>query len=149
MIKNSDNEQLEEICTKLLKSFIQWIEIIDDTEKAIILDSAYNFKISIFERKHETLQSRYFLTTENLEKKESIILLQKWKETFSQLVNSDLDRISKDSFKIWFLSLACSCFPDLVEYGKVLWKKLIEGIEYCEKFSIDDIPFPFNGITMN
>ena len=103
----------------------------------------------MLEQGHETLQKKYFLSSQKLSEEELIILLNQWKETFSQLVNSDLDRVSKDSFKIWFLSLASSTHPSLEEDGRILWTKLIEGLEHCKNFTIEDIPFPLNTITKN
>jgi hypothetical protein len=121
----------------------------DEAEKAIILDSAYQFKLSMLEQDHVTLQKKYFLSSQELSDEELIILLNQWKQTFSQLVNSDLDRVSKDSFKIWFLSLASSTLPALEADGRILWSKLIEGLEHCKNFTIEDIPFPLNTITKN
>ena len=72
-----------------------------------------------------------------------------WKDTFSQLINTKADRVSKDSFKIWFLTIAAYGIPSLTQQGNYLWSKLIEGIEYCEKFSIQDIPYPYNKISKN
>ena len=103
----------------------------------------------MLEQNHETLQKKYFLSSQKLSEEELIILLNQWKETFSQLVNSDLDRVSKDSFKIWFLSLASSTLPSLEADGRILWTKLIEGLEHCKNFTIEDIPFPLNTITKN
>ena len=149
MIENIEKEQLQDICSGLLKGFIEWVDMNDEAEKAIILDSAYQFKLSMLEQGHETLQKKYFLSSQKLSEEELIILLNQWKETFSQLVNSDLDRVSKDSFKIWFLSLASSTLPSLEEDGRILWTKLIEGLEHCKNFTIEDIPFPLNTITKN
>ena len=149
MIENIEKDQLQDICSGLLKGFIEWIDMNNGAEKAIILDSAYQFKLSMLEQGHETLQKKYFLSSQKLSEEELIILLNQWKETFSQLVNSDLDRVSKDSFKIWFLSLASSTLPSLEEDGKILWTKLIEGLEHCKNFTIEDIPFPLNTITKN
>ena len=149
MIENIEKDQLQDICSGLLKGFIEWVDMNDEAEKAIILDSAYQFKLSMLEQDHETLQKKYFLSSQKLSEKELIILLNQWKETFSQLVNSDLDRVSKDSFKIWFLSLASSTLPSLEEDGRILWTKLIEGLEHCKNFTIEDIPFPLNTITKN
>ena len=149
MIENIEKDQLQDICSGLLKGFIEWIDMNDEAEKAIILDSAYQFKLSMLEQGHETLQKKYFLSSQKLSEEELIILLNQWKETFSQLVNSDLDRVSKDSFKIWFLSLASSTLPSLEEDGRILWTKLIEGLEHCKNFTIEDIPFPLNTITKN
>ena len=149
MIENIEKDQLLDICSGLLKGFIEWVDMNDEAEKAIILDSAYQFKLSMLEQGHETLQKKYFLSSQKLSEEELIILLNQWKETFSQLVNSDLDRVSKDSFKIWFLSLASSTLPSLEEDGRILWTKLIEGLEHCKNFTIEDIPFPLNTITKN
>ena len=149
MIENIEKDQLLDICSGLLKGFIEWVDMNDEAEKAIILDSAYQFKLSMLEQGHETLQKKYFLSSQKLSEEELIILLNQWKETFSQLVNSDLDRVSKDSFRIWFLSLASSTLPSLEEDGRILWTKLIEGLEHCKNFTIEDIPFPLNTITKN
>ena len=149
MIENIEKEQLQDICSGLLKGFIEWVDMNDEAEKAIILDSAYQFKLSMLEQDHVTLQKKYFLSSQDLSKEELIILLNQWKQTFSQLVNSDLDRVSKDSFKIWFLSLASSTLPALEADGRILWSKLIEGLEHCKNFTIEDIPFPLNTITKN
>ena len=149
MIENIEKDQLQDICSGLLKGFIEWVDMNDEAEKAIILDSAYQFKLSMLEQGHETLQKKYFLSSQKLSEEELIILLNQWKETFSQLVNSDLDRVSKDSFKIWFLSLASSTLPSLEEDGRILWTKLIEGLEHCKNLTIEDIPFPLNTITKN
>jgi hypothetical protein len=149
MIENIEKDQLLDICSGLLKGFIEWVDMNDEAEKAIILDSAYQFKLSMLEQGHETLQKKYFLSSQKLSEEELIILLNQWKETFSQLVNSDLDRVSKDSFKIWFLSLASSTLPSLEEDGRILWTKLIEGLEHCKNFTIEDIPFSLNTITKN
>ena len=149
MTESIEKDQLENICSSLLRGFIEWIDINDGPEKAIILDSAYQFKLSMLEQGHETLQKKYFLSSQKLSEEELIILLNQWKETFSQLVNSDLDRVSKDSFKIWFLSLASSTLPSLEADGRILWTKLIEGLEHCKNFTIEDIPFPLNTITKN
>ena len=72
------------------------------------------------------------MTPQDLSNQEAFMLLNQWKDTFSNLINSDLDRVSKDSFKIWFLSLACYSIPKLEEEGKILWTKLLEGVEYCK-----------------
>ena len=149
MIKNIEKEQLQDICSGLLKGFIEWVDMNDGAEKAIILDSAYQFNLSMLEQDHVTLQKKYFLSSQELSEEELIILLNQWKQTFSQLVNSDLDRVSKDSFKIWFLSLASSTLPALEADGRILWSKLIEGLEHCKNFTIEDIPFPLNTITKN
>tara|TARA_Y100000768_G_scaffold309253_1_gene243522 strand:+ start:510 stop:959 length:450 start_codon:yes stop_codon:yes gene_type:complete len=149
MIEDTEKDQLENICSSLLKGFIEWIDMNDENEKAIILDSAYQFKLSMLEQDHQTLQKKYFISAKDLTNEELIILLSQWKETFSQLINSDLDRVSKDSFKIWFLSLASSLLPSLENDGRLLWKKLIEGVDHCKNFSIGDIPYPLNTITKN
>jgi hypothetical protein len=111
MIENIEKDQLQDICSGLLKGFIEWVDMNDEAEKAIILDSAYQFKLSMLEQGHETLQKKYFLSSQKLSEEELIILLNQWKETFSQLVNSDLYMVSKSSFKICFLSLASSTLP--------------------------------------
>ena len=48
MNEEIDNEQLHDICSRLLKGFINWIEINDSKEKASILDNAFQFKTPIF-----------------------------------------------------------------------------------------------------
>ena len=149
MTESIEKDQLENICSSLLRGFIEWIDINNGPEKAIILDSAYQFKLSMLEQENETLQKKYFLSSQDLSREELIILLGQWKETFTQLINSDLDRVSKDSFKIWFLSLASSSMPSLENDGRLLWAKLIDGIEHCKNFSIEDIPYPLNTITKN
>ena len=115
----------------------------------MILDSAYQFKFSILEQDKSTVQKKYFISPKDLSKDEATLLLNQWKDTFSQIINSDLDRISKDSFKLWFLSLASFLMPILEKETKVLWDKLLEGIEYCQNFSIKDVPYPLNTITKN
>ena len=50
MNEEIDNEQLHDICSRLLKGFINWIEINDSKEKASILDNAFQFKTSILEQ---------------------------------------------------------------------------------------------------
>ena len=149
MNSNLDNDQLFNICAGLFKGFIEWIDVNSQNEKALILDSAYQFKNQILNQENPTLQKKYFETPQDLSSKEILRLLNQWKETFSNLINSDLDRISKDSFKIWFLSLACYSIPQLEEEGKILWTKLLEGVEYCKYFSISDVPYPLNTITKN
>ena len=149
MTENIEKDQLENICSSLLKGFIEWIDINDGPEKAVILDSAYQFKLSMLEQENETLQKKYFISSQDLSNEELIILLVQWKETFTQWINSNLDRVSKDSFKIWFLSLASSSMPALESDGRLLWTKLIDGIEHCKNFSIEDIPYPLNNITKN
>lgn len=149
MINNFEDEQLEKICSNLLRGFIEWIDINDGPEKALILDTAYQFKLSMLEQDNVTLSKKYFLADQELSDQELIDLLSQWKETFTQLINSDADRISKDSFKIWFLSLASSSIPALEDDGRILWTKLVEGIDYCKNFSIEDIPYSLNIITKN
>ena len=139
----------DSICSRLLKGFINWIEINDIKEKASILDNAFQFKTSILEQDKSTLQKKYFISPQNLSKKEADVLLLQWKDTFSTLVNSNVDRLSKDSFKIWFLSLASYSIPELEKDANELWSKLLEGVEYCHKFSIKDVPYPLNTISKN
>ena len=50
MNEEIDNGQLHDICSRLLKGFINWIEINDSKEKASILDNAFQFKTSILEQ---------------------------------------------------------------------------------------------------
>ena len=149
MNSNLDNDQLFNICAGLFKGFIEWIDVNSQNEKALILDSAYHFKNQILNQEHPTLQKKYFQTPQDLSSQETHILLNQWKDTFSNLINSDLDRVSKDSFKIWFLSLVCHSIPQLEEEGKILWTKLLEGVEYCKYFRISDVPYPLNTITKN
>ena len=149
MNSNLDNQQLYNICSGLFKGFIEWIDVNSQNEKALILDSAFQFKKQILSQDNPTLQKKYFVTPQDLSNQEAFKLLNQWKETFLNLINSDLDRVSKDSFKIWFLSLACFFIPQLEEDGKILWTKLLEGLEYCKYFSISDVPHPFNTITKN
>ena len=63
MIENIEKEQLQDICSGLLKGFIEWVDMNDGAEKAIILDSAYQFKLSMLEQDHVTLQKKYFLSS--------------------------------------------------------------------------------------
>ena len=91
-----------------LKVLFDWIDVNSQNEKALILDSAYHFKNQILNQEHPTLQKKYFQTPQDLSSQETHRLLNQWKDTFSNLINSDLDRVSKDSFKIWFLK---SCLP--------------------------------------
>ena len=91
MTESIEKDQLENICSSLLRGFIEWIDINNGPEKAIILDSAYQFKLSMLEQENETLQKKYFLSSQDLSREELIILLGQWKETFTQLINSDLD----------------------------------------------------------
>ncbi len=141
--------QLESISSKLLQGFVEWIEINDDKDIALILDSAYEFKYSILNLKGNSLQKKYFIKSQDLTSDEIILLINQWKETFSKLMNSGVDRVVKDSFKIWFLTLAAYGIPSLTQRGETLWFKLIEGIPSCEKFSLSDIPHPYNKITKN
>jgi|TARA_A200000159_G_C7060717_1_gene230246 hypothetical protein len=39
--------------------------------------------------------------------------------------------------------------PSLENDGRLLWAKLIDGIEHCKNFSIKDIPYPLNTVTKN
>ena len=105
-------------------------------------------KIGLHEKTVTELQ-KYFISPQNLSKKEADVLLLQWKDTFSTLVNSNVDRLSKDSFKIWFLSLASYSIPELEKDANELWSKLLEGVEYCHKFSIKDVPYPLNTISKN
>ena len=149
MNSNLDKEQLYNICSGLLKGFIDWIDINSQDEKALIFDSAYQFKNQILIQDNPSLQKKYFVSPQDLSNQEALMLLNQWKETFSNLINSDVDRISKDSFKIWFLSLACHSISQLEEEGKILWTKLLEGVEYCKYFNVSDVPYPLNTITKN
>ena len=66
MTENIEKDQLENICSSLLKGFIEWIDINDGPEKAVILDSAYQFKLSMLEQENETLQKKYFISSINI-----------------------------------------------------------------------------------
>ena len=57
---NLDNDQLYNICSGLFKGFIDWIEVNSQNEKALILDSAYQFKNQILSQDNPTLQKKYF-----------------------------------------------------------------------------------------
>ena len=149
MNSNLDKEQLYNICSGLLKGFIDWIDINSQDEKALILDSAYQFKNQILIQDNPSLQKKYFVSPQDLSNQEALMLLNQWKETFSNLINSDVDRISKDSFKIWFLSLASEIFEELNEAGRLMWKTLILGIDHCKKFSLNDIPRYHNKFSSN
>ena len=115
----------------------------------MILDNAYEFKIEIINNPKNSLQKKYFLDPDSLNIQEKIFLLNKWRVIFTDLVNSNLDRISKDSFKIWFLSLASEIFEELNEAGRLMWKTLILGIDHCKKFSLNDIPSYHNKFSSN
>ncbi|MDA1284340.1 MAG: hypothetical protein O3C61_05380 [Proteobacteria bacterium] len=141
--------QLENTCLKLLQGFISWIEANDEREIALMLDSAYDFKYQILKLEGSFLQKKYFTNAQELTNDQIILLIKQWKDTFSQLINSQADRISKDSFKIWFLTIAAYGIPSLTQQGDHLWSKLILGMGFCEKFSLKDIPFPYNKITKN
>ena len=145
----NDINQIENICLDLLKGFIGWIKINDKEERAAILDSAYDFKYSIATKNKVTLQGKYFTSNISLTTEEHLLLLNQWKVTFVQLINSKLDRTLKDSFKLWFLSLASSRSTNLKNDASILWNELLEGIDHCKKFSIKDIPHPYNTITKN
>ncbi len=56
MNSNLDKEQLYNICSGLLKGFIDWIDINSQDEKALILDSAYQFKNQILIQDNPSLQ---------------------------------------------------------------------------------------------
>ena len=99
--------------------------------------------------KGDRVKIKGYLEDFALSKKEADVLLLQWKDTFSTLVNSNVDRLSKDSFKIWFLSLASYSIPELEKDANELWSKLLEGVEYCHKFSIKDVPYPLNTISKN
>ena len=45
---------------------------------------------------------KIFLNPELLKEEEKIVLLDKWRVTFTELINSNLDRISKDHLKYGF-----------------------------------------------
>ena len=40
-------------------------------------------------------------------------------------------------------------FEELKEAGQLMWKSLIQGIEYCENFSLTDIPRVHNQFSSN
>ena len=92
MNSNLDNDQLFNICAGLFKGFIEWIDVNSQNEKALILDSAYHFKNQILNQELPTLQKKYFQTPQDLSSQETHKLLNQWKDTFSNLINSDLDR---------------------------------------------------------
>ena len=110
MLDDNDTQYLRDITSKLLVGFNDWIVINSNEEKSLILDNAYEFKIEIINNPKNSLQKKYFLDPDSLNIQEKIFLLNKWRVIFTDLVNSNLDRISKDSFKIWFLSLASEIF---------------------------------------
>ena len=149
MINDAEIPQIENICTRLLQGFIGWIEINDKKEIGLILDSAYDFKQQILKIETQSLQKKYFTDAQTLTQDENILLIKQWKDTFSQLIDTQADRVSKDSFKIWFLTIAAYGIPSLTQQGNYLWSKLVDGIEYCEKFSLKDIPYPYNKISKN
>jgi|TARA_B100000787_G_scaffold169163_1_gene159591 hypothetical protein len=149
MINEEEIYQYESLCSKLLHGFISWIEANDEQEIALILDSAYDFKYQILNLEQSSLQQKYFIEAQGLSHNEIILLINQWKETFSKLINSKADRVSKDSFKVWFLTVAAYGIPSLAQKGNLLWSKLIQRIEFCEKFSLNDIPYPYNKITKN
>ena len=60
MTESIEKDQLENICSSLLRGFIEWIDINDGPEKAIILDSAYQFKLLMLKQENETLQKKIF-----------------------------------------------------------------------------------------
>ena len=113
MNSNLDNDQLFNICAGLFKGFIEWIDVNSQNEKALILDSAYHFKNQILNQENPTLQKKYFQTPQDLSNQETHRLLNQWKDTFSNLINSDLDRVSKDSFKT--VSYTHLTLPTIVE----------------------------------
>lgn len=149
MLDDNDTQYLREITSKLIIGFNDWITINSNEEKSLILDNAFEFKLEIINNSKNSLQKKYFLDPESLKKEEKIILLNKWRVIFTELVNSNLDRISKDSFKIWFLSLASEIFEELNEAGQLMWKTLILGIDHCKKFSLNDIPRYHNKFSSN
>ena len=125
MLDDNDTQYLRDITSKLLVGFNDWIVINSNEEKSLILDNAYEFKIEIINNPKNSLQKKYFLDPDSLNIQEKIFLLNKWRVIFTDLVNSNLDRISKDSFKIWFLSLASEIFEELNEAVQLMWKTLI------------------------
>jgi hypothetical protein len=149
VLDDNDTQYLRDITSKLLVGFNDWIVINSNEEKSLILDNAYEFKIEIINNPKNSLQKKYFLDPDSLNIQEKIFLLNKWRVIFTDLVNSNLDRISKDSFKIWFLSLASEIFEELNEAGRLMWKTLILGIDHCKKFSLNDIPSYHNKFSSN
>jgi len=149
VLDDNDIQYLRDITSKLLVGFNDWIVINSNEEKSLILDNAYEFKIEIINNPKNSLQKKYFLDPDSLNIQEKIFLLNKWRGIFTDLVNSNLDRISKDSFKIWFLSLASEIFEELNEAGRLMWKTLILGIDHCKKFSLNDIPSYHNKFSSN
>jgi hypothetical protein len=149
MTNEEEIAQLENTCLKLIQGFISWIEVNEEREIALILDNAYDFKCRILNLEGSFLQKKYFMNAQDLTEDQILSLVKQWKDTFSQLINSQADRVSKDSFKIWFLTIASYGIPSLTQQGDHLWSKLIHGIGYCEKFSLEDIPYPYNKITKN
>jgi len=149
VLDDNDTQYLRDITSKLLVGFNDWIVINSNEEKSLILDNAYEFKIEIINNPKNSLQKKYFLDPDSLNIQEKIFLLNKWRVIFTDLVNSNLDRISKDSFKIWFLSLASEIFEELNEAGQLMWKTLILGIDHCKKFSLNDIPSYHNKFSSN
>jgi hypothetical protein len=149
VLDDNDTQYLKDITSKLLVGFNDWIVINSNEEKSLILDNAYEFKIEIINNPKNSLQKKYFLDPDSLNIQEKIFLLNKWRVIFTDLVNSNLDRISKDSFKIWFLSLASEIFEELNEAGRLMWKTLILGIDHCKKFSLNDIPSYHNKFSSN
>lgn len=149
MAEENDIQYLKDITLRLIVGFNDWINLNSDKEKSVMLDNAYEFKNEIINNQKNSLQKKYFLNPELLKKEEKIVLLDKWRVTFTELINSNLDRISKDSFKIWFLSLASEIFEELKEAGQLMWKSLIQGIEHCQNFSLTDIPRVHNQFSSN
>jgi len=149
VLDDNDTQYLRDITSKLLVGFNDWIVINSNEEKSLILDNAYEFKIEIINNPKNSLQKKYFLDPDSLNIQEKIFLLNKWRVIFTDLVNSNLDRISKVSFKIWFLSLASEIFEELNEAGRLMWKTLILGIDHCKKFSLNDIPSYHNKFSSN
>ena len=149
MYNDENLKQLEDICKKLLIGFNSWIEINTLKERSILLDNAHDFKASLIYDKKQSLQKLYFNDMGKMQEQEKIKLLVYWKKIFSEILNSKLDRISKDSFKIWFLSLASFVFPSLKKEGDKLWTLLIEALDMCQSFSIKDIPLSYNKILKN
>ena len=149
MTNEEEIAQLENTCLKLLQGFISWIEVNEEREIALILDNAYDFKYRILNLEGSFLQKKYFMNAQDLTEDQILSLVKQWKDTFSQLINSQVDRVSKDSFKIWFLTIASYGIPSLTQQGDYLWSKLIHGVGYCKKFSLEDIPYPYNKITKN
>lgn len=139
---------LENICEKLLNSFIDWLKINSPKDLADILDLAYDFKYKILSQDEASLQKLYF-KNEKLNLNQKLLLLNHWRVTFNILINSDISRATKDSFKLWFLSLAAQLFPSLRSKGDELWGVFNVSFDLCKYFAISDIPRELSRIKTN